>query len=712
MARPCARRPILRRMLVSELHIGEDTSGHLFRQSITTLPRISDKREKLFAKLGVETVGDLIWLMPRLYNDWSQRIPVGHLVEGDMATFEAVIENVPSLSRRGKLSYIRARLGDGTGSIQAVWFNQPWLSGQLKRGERYVFRGKIEGKGRKRSVNTPEIRALDDESPALTPVYPLTAGLNQTTIRQAIGAAFSNREFVIAESLPPKIRTDYRLATADYALRKIHSPESEHDVEVARRRLAFEELFLLMAGLRYMKSGRHEERGPAMELTKDIVGRLKKQIERLPYTLTPSQQAAIESILSDFRRPYPGNRLIQGDVGSGKTVVAAMAMAVAAWSGYQSVMMAPTTILASQHAVSVASILEGSGLKIALLTGGLTASRKRLLTEALAEGEIDILIGTHAVIEQGVRFANLGCCVTDEQHRFGVRQRVKLSGEGDIVPHTLVMSATPIPRTLALILYGDLDITEMKDMPSGRQVVKTYAATNRDRARIDRLMEREINCGRQVFVVCPMIEESPELDVHSAEAVYERLAQLVFPERRIALMHGKLKAQEKSDVMRDFDRGDIDVLVSTTVIEVGIDQPNATLLIVENAERFGLAQLHQLRGRVGRSNIQSYCVLVSDSDDPLVQRRLTALCKNSSGFAIAEEDLLLRGPGDVFGVNQHGIPDFRVANLYEDSALLKEASNAVDQVFRDDPYLTNEENRVILAEFKVRYDDRLTRPGL
>jgi ATP-dependent DNA helicase RecG len=697
---------------VSELNYSEDTSGHLFRQSITTLPRISDKRGKLFAKLGIETVGDLIWLMPRSYNDWSRRVPVGRLVEGDVATFEAVIENVPSLARRGKLSYIRARLGDDTGSIRAVWFNQPWLGEQLKRGERYIFRGKIEGSGRSRSVNTPEIRATNDESPAFIPVYPLTAGLNQATVRQAISTVFSNRDLAITESLPAGIRTDYRLATADYALRRIHAPESEHDIEVARRRLAFEELFLLMAGLRYMKSGRRDECGPAMKLTEEVLERLQKQIVRLPYKLTPSQESAIASILNDFRQPYPGNRLIQGDVGSGKTVVAAMAMAVAAWSGYQSVMMAPTTILATQHAESVASILEGSGLKIALLTGGMAPSRKRLLTDSLAEGEIDILIGTHAVIEQDIRFVKLGCCVTDEQHRFGVRQRVKLSGEGDIIPHTLVMSATPIPRTLALILYGDLDITEMKDMPSGRQAVKTYTARGGDRSRIDRLMEREINLGHQVFVVCPMIEESPELDIHSAEAVHERLSRLVFPDRRVALMHGKLKAQEKSDVMRDFDQGDIDILVSTTVIEVGIDQPNATLLIVENAERFGLSQLHQLRGRVGRSQIQSYCVLVSDSDDPLVRRRLTALCKNSSGFAIAEEDLLLRGPGDVFGVHQHGIPDFRVANLYEDGELLKEASRAVDQVFRDDPYLTNQENRLILNEFKARYDDRLTRPGL
>lgn len=697
---------------MSELHYGEDASCHLFRQSITALPRISDKREKLFAKLGIETVGDLIWLMPRSYNDWSRRVPIAQLVEGDVATFEAVVENVPSLTRRGKLSYIRARLGDDTGSIQAVWFNQPWLSEQLKRGERYVFRGKVEGRGRSRSANTPEIRALDDGNPTFIPVYPLTAGLNQATVRQAIEAVFSNRNLVLSEGLPAKIRTDYRLATADYALRKIHAPESGHDIEVARRRLAFEELFLLIAGLRYMKSGRREERGPAMNLTGPVTERLKDQIACLPYTLTGSQQTAIDSIIRDFRHPYPANRLIQGDVGSGKTVVAAMAMAVAAWSGYQSVMMAPTTILASQHAESVASILEGSGLRIALLTGGVTPSRKRLLTDALAAGEIDILIGTHAVIEQGVRFAKLGCCVTDEQHRFGVRQRVKLSGDGDIIPHTLVMSATPIPRTLALILYGDLDITEMKDMPSGRQAVKTYTATNEDRSRVDRLMAREMSLGHQVFVVCPMIEESPGLDLHSAEAVYDRLAKLVFPDKRVALMHGKLKAKDKADVMRDFDRGAIDVLVSTTVIEVGIDQPNATLLIVENAERFGLSQLHQLRGRVGRSEIQSYCVLVSDSDDPLVRRRLTALCKNSSGFAIAEEDLLLRGPGDVFGVHQHGLPDFRVANLYEDSALLKEASSAVDDVFREDPHLTKEENRMILTEFMVRYDDRLTRPGL
>lgn len=702
----------MRGEIVSESPCRDDRADQVFSLNITTLPGISEKRKKLFAKLGVETIGDLIWLVPRSYNDWSRRKPVSQLKEGEVAVFEAAIDNVPSLTRRGRLSYIRARLADDSGSVQAIWFNQPWLAEQIKRGERYVFRGRVEGSGRKRSVNSPEIRKEGEWNFALEPVYPLTAGLNQSQVRQSVASVFSRRGLVITESLPPVIRIGHQLATADYALRRIHFPESHHDIAIARRRLAFEELFLLVAGLKSLKAGREDERGPALSLSPDVLKKLNDQIARLPYELTASQRHAVDAILGDYRRLSPGNRLIQGDVGSGKTVVASMAMAVACWNNYQAVMMAPTTILAEQHAESIASVLEGSGLNIALLTSGMARSRKRLLQEALAEGKIDILIGTHAVIEEGVRFARLGCCVTDEQHRFGVRQRVRLTGTGEDVPHVIVMSATPIPRTLAMILYGDLDITEIKDMPTGRQPVITYTAAEKDRARVDQLIGREIDRGHQVFVVCPMIEDSPELDLHSAEAVYGRLSAEVFPDRRVALMHGKLKAREKAEVMRRFDRGEVDILVSTTVIEVGIDQPNATLLVVENAERFGLSQLHQLRGRVGRSDLRSFCILMSDSEDPLVRRRLTALCKNSSGFAIAEEDLILRGPGDVFGVHQHGIPDFRVANLYEDGELLKEASAAVESVFLEDPRLEKAENRVIVAEFKARFGDRLIRPGL
>ncbi len=677
------------------------------------LPGISDKRERLFSKLGIESIGELLWHLPRSYENWQDRLSVSSLRSGEIAVFEAVVENVPSLSRRGKLTYTRARLADDSGSIQAVWFNQPWVANQIRRGEAYIFRGRIES-GRGRSVVNPEFRPADQAAnlPPLLPVYPLTAGLFQSNIRQAVSAALKKPGLHFEETLPAAIRREGKLATADFSIRRIHFPADLHEVDLARRRLAFEELFLVLAGLRALKAGRQKVKGPAMRVEKETGEKLDQLLVGLPYDLTPSQRSTVEAILDDYRRQKPANRLIQGDVGSGKTVVAAAAMAVACWEGYQSVLLAPTTILADQHARTVADLLEGSGLEIALLTGAVPPSKRRLLLQGLADGTIDILIGTHAILEQDVVFSKLACCVTDEQHRFGVRQRLSLTGRGDLHPHVLVMSATPIPRTLAMILYGDLDISEIRDMPQGRLPVKTYTATEKDRPRIDRMIRGEVEKGGKVYVVCPTIEEAEGLDLQSAEAIYERLSGQVFSDRRVALLHGRLKAKEKAEVMAAFGRGEIDILVSTTVIEVGIDQPEATLLLVENAERFGLSQLHQLRGRVGRSQLQSYCVLVSDSEDPLIKRRLRALCKNHSGFAIAEEDLKLRGPGDLFGMQQHGLPDFKIANLYEDSQLLKEAAAASESIFRDDPDLKKPENSRILEAFRSRYGDRLSRPGL
>jgi len=690
-----------------------DKAGAWLENKITILPGISDKRAKMFARLGVERIHDLLWLQPRSYEDWQERVPINSLRDGTVSSFMAVLENIPALSRHGKLTTLRARLSDPSGSIQAVWFNHPWVADRLRRGVSYLFRGRIEGEGRRRQVVNPDIRLQDQDGlPDYLPVYPLTAGLYQSTVRQAVKAALDQAGFFKEETLPPAIRSSARLATADFAMRRIHFPACLRDIELARRRLAFEELFLVMAGLRSLKSGRHRQKGPAMTVGRDTEDWLAEQIDRLPFELTSSQAGALQDILEDFRKQVPANRLVQGDVGSGKTVVAAMAMAAACREGWQSVMMAPTTILAGQHAETISELLAGSGLEIALLTGATPAAQRRSLLAGLEEGAIDILIGTHAVLEGDLVFSRLACCVTDEQHRFGVAQRISLSSRGDRIPHVLVMSATPIPRTLAMILYGDLDISEIKEMPAGRLPVKTYTATEKDRTRIDQLMRSQIEKGFKVYVVCPMIEDSETVAAHSADAVHERLSKHIFPDKRVALMHGRLRAGEKLAVMDAFGRGELDILVSTTVIEVGIDQPDANLLVVENAERFGLSQLHQLRGRVGRSSRQSYCVLVSDSQDPLIRKRLQTLCRHHSGFAIADQDLLLRGPGDLFGVAQHGLPDFKVANLYEDSELLREAAAACDQLFRQDPFLEKKENAMIMEAFRFRYGKRLEHPGL
>jgi len=681
-------------------------------EKVSVLRGISDKRAALFSKLAVHSCEDLLWHLPRDYEDWSELSDICDLADEDTACFRANVITVPQLNRRGRNSQTVVKLQDDTGVISAVWFNQPWIAKQINRGDSLLFRGRIKRAGRYFSVQNPQFLREGTGLPPLLPIYPLTEGLTQNIIRDAVTQVLDSDSLLFSEFLPAGSRREHQLASQSYAFTEIHFPSSRHAGEVGRRRLAFEELFLIMAGLRSLKSERTLLKRQAILLPEEEEIQILEMEKSLGFDLTGSQQETLAAIRRDLERTCPAYRLIQGDVGSGKTAIAMLAMARVALAGKQSVMMAPTSILAQQHFENLTEFFEPFGIKTGLLLGGMPAAVRRDTLSAIESGEIQCLVGTHALITGDVKYRQLALCITDEQHRFGVEQRLNLSSTEEVYPHVLVMSATPIPRSLAMVLYGDLDISEMRDMPAGRQPILTYTARSKDRPRVERMIESEIEKGHIAYIVCPAIESSDLIKLESAEEVFNRLKKGSFSHRRLALLHGRLKAQEKDNIMRALSAGEIDILVSTSVIEVGIDQKEATILIVENAERFGLAQLHQLRGRVGRSHYESYCILMSDSDDKIARERLTALCRHNDGFKIAEEDLRLRGPGDFFGVRQSGLPDFKASDLSRDRDLLVEAAGAVEKILSKDPLLQAAENRLILPEFNRRYAERLKNPAI
>lgn len=651
------------------------------------------------------------------------------------------------LLRKGRFSMLRTVLRDETGAIAAVWFNQPYLAPRLAKGERYLFRGRIQRTATRFEVQNPGFEPYTPDSEAgVLPVYPLTRGLTQGVVRSTVAAALGRIEGKLPEPLPHWVRREHKLCDVEYAYRMIHQPTSVELYEVARRRLAFEEMFLVQAGLRMIKGRlRGLSRGIPMPSDTELDQRVEAMADALPFELTRAQRRAVAEVRSDMAHAYPMNRMLQGDVGSGKTVVAAMALYHAVLNGCQGALMAPTSILAEQHAGTLRTLFSGENglpeLQIALLTGSTRAAQRRHILAGIATGEIQILVGTHALIEETVRFARLGLAVTDEQHRFGVRQRTTLtlaahsdpasepvqqersargepSADGGVapaLPHVLVMSATPIPRSLGLMLYGDLDLSILDERPAGRTPVETYAATSADRDRIYRILRKQVEEGRQAYVVCPMIEESEEGGdnrLESAVETHARLARDVFPDLAVALLHGGMKATEKSSVMESFRTGGVGILVTTTVIEVGVDNPNASVMVIENAERFGLAQLHQLRGRIGRGSYRSVCILVSDVEDGIAKERIRTLCRETDGFRIAEKDLELRGPGDFFGTRQHGIPDFRIANLYEDTALLREVSGCLDRLMEADPCLVSPENRALIPAIRTHFGESFPSIGL
>ena len=640
---------------------------------ITILKGIGPAKAKQFENLNIFTLRDLICHFPRGYEDRTRLVPIEKLEPDVPACFKAMVMNTPRTAHiRKGLDLTKVQVADHTGRLNLTFFNNKYAAEGLQYGKEYIFYGAVSGDFIGYNMTNPVFEAMDS-TPVTTrrilPIYPLTAGLsNQVmlkTVRQALAVCDAP-----AEILPEEVRQKYGILPAERAYAAIHEPASMTEAELAKKRLIFEEFFVFSAGLALMRTARAEKKTEAYANLD-----MGAFYGALPFTLTGAQQRAIDEILKDYRKGAPMNRLVQGDVGSGKTMVAAAAAYCAIQNGRQAALMAPTEILAEQHYQSLGRLLAPLGVRTELLTGSMTVKEKRLVRERIASGEAQLIVGTHALLSDTTSFQNLGIVITDEQHRFGVGQRAKLSAKGSD-PHLLVMSATPIPRTLALLMYGDLDVSILDERPPGREDVDTFLVGESYRPRINAFIRKQVAEGHQCFIVCPAVEENEDLGIKAATVWAETLQKTVFPDLRIALLHGQMKGAEKEEAMASFARGEADVMVATTVIEVGVDVPNATLMIIEDADRFGLSQLHQLRGRVGRGKAKSYCILTSHNKNQETLMRLKALCKTTDGFKIAEEDLKLRGPGDFFGSRQSGLPAFRVADLSFDLAALKEAQQA------------------------------------
>lgn len=652
---------------------------------------IGEARARSMGKLGIHDLAGLVSYFPRAYEDRTRICPIDQLTDGESVCVRAMVAETPTLSRiRGGQEIVKVRAVDETGALHITFFHSSYVRLTLKRGQFYIFYGRVSVQGRLRSMVNPIFEAGYEPSRftgRIVPIYRLTAGLSQRTVMQCVRSALDFCADSLPDYLPAGVALDNGLATARYAYENIHFPKDAGALAIARRRLVFEELFVLVCALGMIRGGRQKAAGTPLARAE-----LSDFTASLPFTPTGAQLRAINEAAEDMCSGRAMNRLVQGDVGSGKTLVAAACVWYAARSGAQSAFMAPTEILAEQHFATLSGFLEPFGIRVAKLTGSMRAKERREVLAGLASGETGLCVGTHALLSEDVEFKNLALVVTDEQHRFGVEQRAALVGKGTR-PHLLVMSATPIPRTLALIIYGDLDVSVIDELPPGRQKVGTFAVDESYRARLNGFIEKLAHEGRQIFVVCPRIEENEEGadGIKSAEEHAEAL-RAALPGLRIACIHGKMKAKEKDEIMSAFARGETDVLVSTTVIEVGVDVPNAALMVIENADRFGLSQLHQLRGRVGRGQHKSWCILVSDAKGEEARARLSAMVHISDGFKIAEEDLRMRGPGDFFGSRQHGLPELHIADLGADMDVLRRAKDAAERLLQADPGLRKIEN--------------------
>lgn len=672
-------------------------------QPVHSLKGIGEKTGKLFEKLGIFTVDDLLTYYPRAYDAYEAPVAIGQLKEQTVMAVESALMKNADLLRLNHMQIVSVQLKDLTGSLQVAWYNMPYMRANLKSGEKYVFRGRVVKKRGRLVMEQPEVftpEAYGNLVHSMQPIYGQTRGLGNKAIvkaqQQALGVRRMEREY-----MPAGLRKKYELAEINYAMEHIHFPADRTELLFARKRLVFDEFFMFLVGVRRLREHREDKHSSYAVKRSPKVESLKSG---LPYALTGAQERALEEVYKDMEGGLIMNRLIQGDVGSGKTIIAILALLQAAYNGYQGALMVPTEVLARQHLESMTSLFEEHGIdKVpVLLTGSMTAKEKRLAYKKIANHEADIIIGTHALIQEKVVYDSLALVITDEQHRFGVGQRELLNSKGQ-EPHVLVMSATPIPRTLAIIVYGDLDISVIDELPSGRQAIKNCVVDPGYRPKAYAFIQKQVEAGHQVYVICPMVEASEMIEAENVLDYTKSLKKELPSSIAVGYLHGKMKAKEKNAIMERFAAGEIQVLVSTTVIEVGVNVPNATVMMIENAERFGLAQLHQLRGRVGRGKAQSYCIMVNCSGDEGSGERLDILNRSNDGFYIASEDLKLRGPGDIFGLRQSGDMEFKLADIFTDANILKKVSEEVNDLLDGDPLLELDEHR----ELKRKIEDYL-----
>ena len=663
------------------------------------LKGVGPKTAQRFEKLGIVTLSDLLCHYPRRYVDFSKPYSIAEAPADTECVVRAEVFAKPGgriLPGGRRMERITA--GDAVSGLEITWFNNPYATRKLEIGQEYYFQGIVTGGMLRRQMVNPQVRTPQQVTASpFEPVYPQTEGLSSSVIAKCVAQLLPHAE-LLPDPLPPEMLRKYRLLSKAEAVRAIHRPGSEEEAHAARRRLIYEELLVLQLGI-----GRMKNRGAAATGAPMRQADPEPFWQSLPFSPTGAQRRAVDQILADMAGDTSMNRLLQGDVGSGKTLVAAAAIWACIRAGYQAALLAPTEILASQHAENLNRLLSPFGMRVALLTGGMKATARRTTLAAIRQDEADLIVGTHAILSQGVEFARLGLAVIDEQHRFGVRQRGMLA-EKATNPHLLVMSATPIPRTLGLLIYGDLDISILDELPPGRTPVKTRCITGKKRRDLYHFLDQEIGRGRQVYLVCPAIEDTPDGGLTAVRSYYEDIAKTLLPDRRVGLMHGKLKPKEKAAVMEDFKEGRLDALVSTTVIEVGVDVPNASVMVIENAERYGLSALHQLRGRVGRGAAESWCFLVSDNSSETVQKRLKFLCSTTDGFAVAQYDLETRGPGDFFGSRQHGLPTLQIADLMNDTRTLHAAQAEAVAMLADDPLLEAPEHALLEQQVQQMFE--------